>query len=128
MSDAMFEPFRRLSSEGRMEIDLQETDNSYVVKADVPGFAPEDIEVSLHENMLRISANRQREEERTEGRWLIRERSSGHLERSISLPEPVKSDQVEADFSDGVLTITMPKREDSKARTIPVRMSGQRSG
>lgn len=126
MNEAVGEPFRRrvLADDGGMEIDLRETDDSYVVKADVPGFSPDEIDVSLHQNMLRISASRKSEEERTEGRWLIRERRTGRMERSISLPETVHADQAEADFSDGVLTISIPKREDAKPRSIQVRSGG----
>jgi len=75
---------------------------------------------------LRIRAERreQREEKSEEQRWILREQRFGSFERMINLPTAVKADQANAEFADGILTITLPKAEHARERKIPVRASG----
>ncbi|MFB6070519.1 MAG: Hsp20/alpha crystallin family protein [Halanaeroarchaeum sp.] len=106
----------------RIDVDVEDRPDDYVVTADLPGFEKEDIDVELADETLRISAQRASEHEDEEpGRYVRRERSRESMSRSISLPEPVREDDVEGRFKNGVLTVTLPKRhtaEDSHSIDI----------
>ena len=113
-----------------LAVDVRETPDKFEVIASVPGVRLEDVQISVLGDTVRIQGERKEESERTEGeggRWLVRERRFGSFERTISLPTSVKADEATAEFKDGVLTITLPKTEEAKPRTIPVR-SGAPSG
>ena len=109
-----------------LALDVKETPEAFQVTAAVPGVAPDDVEITVLGDMLRIRGERREETEDqgAQGRWLIRERRFGAFERTVTLPTTVKSDAAEADFKDGVLTITLPKAEEAKPRSIPVRSGG----
>lgn len=111
-----------------MPIDLRETDDSYIVETVLPGAKPENVDISVLGDNLRISAEVRDEGERSGEKWLVRERRFGRFERSITLPTQVKADQATADFRDGILTITLPKSEAARPRSIPVRAGGEASG
>lgn len=101
-------------------IDIDETENSYVVNADLPGVRREDISIECHNNQLSISAERKYEsgqEERKQGR---RERFQGKYFRSFTLPTGVNADEIHASYEDGVLTVEIPKGEESKAKRIEI--------
>ena len=106
-----------------LALDVRETPEAFVVTASVPGVPAENVDITILGDMLRIRGERR--EEREEGgqneRWLLRERRFGSFERTVSLPTAVKADAATADFKDGVLTITLPKAEEAKPRSIPVR-------
>lgn len=110
-----------LSGTSVPSIDLAETDTTIEVRMDLPGIKGKDIDVQLNGNVLTITGRR--EEERDEkGRTFHRvERRIGSFSRSISLPCPVSESEVAAECQDGVLTITLPKTEESKARRIKVK-------
>ena len=115
-----------------LPVDVRETGDSFAITASVPGVRPENVEITVLGDTVRIRGEHREETERQEGqgeqgRWLIRERRSGAFERTISLPTQVKGDAAEAEFRDGILTITLPKADAAKPRTIPVRgaSSGQ---
>lgn len=122
---------------GSLAVDVKEKDDAYEIRASVPGVKPEDVDVSVLGETVRIRGhfeserrNDQNQEQETDGsggqgaqkgeRWLIRERRSGAFERVVTLPSAVKSDDATAEFQDGVLTITLPKAEEAKPRSIPV--------
>ena len=109
-----------------LALDVRETPEAFVVTASVPGVPPEDVDITVLGDTLRIRGERREEHEQggQNERWLIRERRFGAFERVVSLPTGVKSDAATADFKDGVLTITLPKAEEAKPRSIPVRGSG----
>jgi HSP20 family protein len=109
-----------------LPVDVRETADGFVITASIPGVRPENVEISILGDTLRISGEQKEEIERREGegeqgRWLIRERRSGAFQRTISLPSQVKADAAVADFRDGILTIALPKADAAKPRTIPVR-------
>ena len=106
-----------------LAVDVRETPDAFVVTASVPGVSPEEVDITVLGDVLRIRGERRddRQEEGENGRWLIRERRFGAFERTIALPTTVKGDAASADFKDGVLTITLPKAEEAKPRSIPVR-------
>jgi HSP20 family protein len=106
-----------------LAVDVRETPEAFVVTASVPGVSPDEVDITVLGDTLHIRGERreERSEEGEQGRWLIRERRVGSFERSIALPTTVKADAADADFKDGVLTITLPKAEEAKPRSIPVR-------
>ena len=106
-----------------LALDVKETPDSFVVTASVPGVPPSDIDITVLGETLRIRGSRKDEVEETgEGnRWLLRERRFGAFERTVSLPTVVDSEGANADFQDGVLTITLPKAEVARPRSIPVK-------
>ncbi|MGH2557925.1 MAG: Hsp20/alpha crystallin family protein [Thermomicrobiales bacterium] len=109
-----------------LAVDLRETPDAFALTASVPGVRPEDVEISILGETIRIAGRRQDETEERDaaGRWLVRERHVGAFERSVALPAAVKADQAVADFKDGVLAIILPKAEEAKPRTIMVRSGG----
>ena len=112
-----------------LALDVRETPDAFVVTASVPGVPAENVDITVLGDTLRIRGERR--EEREEGgqneRWLLRERRFGTFERTVSLPTTVKADAATADFKDGVLTVTLPKAEEARPRSIPVR-GGQAQG
>ncbi|MDQ3693471.1 MAG: Hsp20/alpha crystallin family protein [Chloroflexota bacterium] len=106
-----------------LAVDVHETADTFVVIASVPGVPAADVDITVLGDTLRIRGERRddREESGENGRWLIRERRFGAFERSVALPSAVKSGEANADFKDGVLTVTLPKAEEAKPRSIPVR-------
>jgi HSP20 family protein len=105
-----------------LALDVKETPDKFIITASVPGVPPADIDITVLGDTLRIRGQRKDETEETGegGRWLLRERRFGAFERTVSLPSVVKSEDASADFSDGVLTITLPKADVAKPRSIPV--------
>lgn len=102
-------------------LDLSETNNHIEVRMDVPGIKPEEIDVEVSGNLLRITGER-KEEQEEKGKTFHRiERRSGSFSRSVTLPCEVEENQVEASCNNGVLTITLPKCESMKAHKINVK-------
>ena len=109
-----------------LALDIHETPEAFVVTASVPGVRPEDVDITVLGDALRISGQ-QRDERQEHGqggsRWILRERRFGTFERLVRLPTAVKSNAAEAEFKNGVLTVTLPKAEEAKPRSIPIRVS-----
>ena len=101
-------------------VDIQETENELVVKADVPDMEMKDIDVRMENGTLTLRGERKFEAEKTEGGWHRVERSYGTFERAFTLPETVNPEGVKADYKNGVLTVTLPKKEVAKPRQIKV--------
>jgi HSP20 family protein len=104
-------------------VDVYEDKNDVYVKAELPGMKKEHIDVSLHDGVLSISGERKNEEKFEDAETYRSERFVGRFSRSITLPTPVKADQVKAHYQDGVLTITLPKAEEAKTKQIEVKVS-----
>ncbi|KYH27205.1 small heat shock protein HSP16.5 [Halalkalicoccus paucihalophilus] len=100
-----------MGGSNRMSIDLADRDEEFVVTADAPGFSKEEIDVRVTDRRLTIEANRDERSEESDEIYLRSERHSEALRRTIQLPEPVEEDGVSATYKNGVLTITLPKRE-----------------
>lgn len=115
------------AQEINMAMDMYETDNDVVVKLTVPGVKPEDIDVTIVGDSLTIKGKIEAEEETNERNYHLRERHSGRFTRSITLPAPVKVDATTAEFQNGILTLTAPKREEVKPKTIQVKASQAKS-
>ncbi len=99
-----------LTGGGSMSVDVEDQDESFVVTADLPGFSKENITVKVNDTRLSIAAESETESEEGDETYLRRERSRTSMRRSVSLPESVDEDGVEANYRHGVLTITLPKR------------------
>ncbi len=104
-------------------IDLYEDKDNLYVKAELPGMKREEIEVSLREGTLSISGERKSETKFDEAEVHRAERFFGRFQRSVTLPMPVATDKVKAQYKDGVLSITLPKTEEAKPKHIDVRVS-----
>lgn len=103
---------------GRLNVDVAEFEDAYEVTADLPGFDTEDIEVELIDDQLRIRADRETEtEEADPDRYVRQERRHQSVDRRVSLPEPVAESEVEATFTNGVLTVCLPKTAESEETT-----------
>lgn len=104
-------------------VDIRETDHALVVTADVPGVKFENMDVRLENGTLTLKGERKFEEDKTEGAWHRVERSYGTFERVFSVPETVNPEGVKAEYKNGVLTVTLPKKELAKPRQVKVQVS-----
>ena len=123
--DAFTRPFS-LTREGGSTwsspaIDMYQTDDEVVVKAALPGLKPEEVQINVTGDILTIKGEVKHEEEKKDKSWHIREQRWGSFERSLRLPTGVISDRAKADFDNGILTISLPKSEEVKPRTITVK-------
>ena len=108
-------------------LDVRETDNEYVIQAELPGVQPENVHLQVQNNTLQISGEvKHEQQEQGQGQWLRRERRHGRFQRTLTLPRPVESDRANAEFEHGILTVTLPKAQEARAKSIPIR-SGQGS-
>lgn len=108
-------------STGRLALDVYQTDNDVVVKANIPGISPEDIDISVSGDTLTIQGETREEVETDEAQYLLRERRYASFARSITLPSSVEADKASADFENGVLVLTLPKVEEVKPKRIAVK-------
>ncbi|MEQ8672494.1 MAG: Hsp20/alpha crystallin family protein [Aggregatilineales bacterium] len=108
-----------------LALDVHENENAYTVLTVLPGINPDTIDVRLHDNVLTISAEIAKPDVEENTRVLLSERVYGKFSRSINLPNEVDGDNVEAAYDNGVLTLTLPKVEESQPRQIPVRVNNQ---
>jgi HSP20 family protein len=104
----------------RPAMDAVRTDKGTVVRLDVPGFGPEDVQVSVQEGVLTLSGSRQAESESREGDWIRRERAAVNFERRLTLPEGVDVDAITATVSNGVLEVMVPHPAEQQPRQINV--------
>lgn len=111
-----------------MAIDLKETADNFIVESVLPGVAPEQVEITILNDTLRIKAESVDSSEEEGETWLIRERRHGRFERSITLPATVNADEASADFENGILKIVLPKSEAQRPRTIQVRSAHDAQG
>jgi HSP20 family protein len=103
-------------------VDFSETKDAYVIKAELPGLKKEDVRVTMNNNIVTIAGEKKIEEEKREGSFYRMERSFGSFERSVAIPGPIKADAVEARYADGLLTLSLPKTEEAKQKTIDVKV------
>jgi HSP20 family protein len=105
-------------------IDLLETEGEFVLRADLPGLAEQDVNIELEDNVLTLSGERKSEHEERKQGYYRAERSSGSFRRTLTLPEGVDADAVKATFDRGVLEITVPKPEQRKPRKVQITVAG----
>ncbi len=106
-------------------MDLVETADHFVLRADLPGVNEDDVKIELEDNVLTVSGERKAEhEEKGEGFYRI-ERSSGSFTRSLTLPEGVNAEAIKATFNNGVLEVRIAKPEERKPRRVAISVSGK---
>ncbi|MBN1224935.1 MAG: Hsp20/alpha crystallin family protein [Candidatus Aminicenantes bacterium] len=101
-------------------VDIYETENELVLSAELPGIEDKDIEIKLEDNTLTLKGERKFEKDTKEENYHRIERSYGSFMRSFTLPAYINQEKIEAEHQDGVLKITMPKRAESKSRSVKV--------
>lgn len=116
-------PLRREEQRKVPSVDVRETDNEYILEAELPGYGEEDVDVNVDNHVLHLSSKK--EEDRTEEKkdYIMRERRSYSFSRSFVLPENVNEDKIKGTFKNGVLTLTMPKREEKKPKKIDIKIA-----
>ena len=105
-------------------LDVSETEDGYQVEAAVPGLKPEDLEITVENNVLTIKGETHQENEDKKRNYHRVERRFGSFQRTIALPTRVKSDAIQASLSDGILRLEIPKAEEVKPRKINVSLGG----
>ncbi len=104
-------------------VDIYETDHDLVLKAELPGVDPKNLEVRVEDGTLYLKGERKQESEVKEEKYHRVERSYGAFTRTFTLPSTVSTEGIKADYKDGVLTLTMAKREEAKPKAIKINVS-----
>lgn len=103
-------------------IDVSETDDSYIIRAELPGMKKEDVKITVNNTLVTIRGEKRNEAEDKSRTYHRIERSYGSFERSFNLPGAVKSSSVEARFEDGLLTVALPKTEEAKEKVHDIKI------
>jgi HSP20 family protein len=101
-------------------VDIYETDDAFLLKADLPGFTKDDVTIEMQQNRLIIRGERKRETEAKEDQYHRLERAYGRFERAFWLPTTVDAEKIQATFKDGVLELRLPKSEAAKPKRIAI--------
>lgn len=112
---------RPMEMEWMPSVDVSETEDKVVVKAEVPGMEAKDIDISLSGDVLTIKGEKKAEKEESGENFHLVERSYGSFSRSLRLPVGVEADKIEASYKQGVLTVTCPKKEEVKTKAIEIK-------
>lgn len=104
-------------------VDIYETDHNLVMKAELPGIDPKDVEIRVEDGTLYIKGERKYENEVKEESFHRVERSYGSFARTFTLPRTINTEDIKADYKDGLLTLTMPKREEAKPKTVKINVA-----
>jgi len=102
-------------------VDTFEKDNAIEIRAELPGIKKEDVDIDVRDNVLTVSGERSHDEDVNEGDFYRRERFYGKFQRAITLPDNVDTDNIDAQYDEGVLKITVPKTEESQTKKIEVK-------
>ncbi len=127
----LFQPFSLLEEAEAMarsafgngmspSMDMYEEGNDLVVKAELPGIARKDLDISIEDDVLTIKAEKKAETERKEGEYYFQEREYGHFERGMTLPHRVDAEKITARLKNGVLVVRMPKTEVPETKKIDI--------
>jgi HSP20 family protein len=103
-------------------VDVAENTDGYVVKVELPGVNRNDVKIVVQDRQLTIRGEKKQEKDSREANYHRIERSYGAFQRTFTLPSGVKSDKIEAAYTDGILTVTLPKAEEARAKEIEVRV------
>ena len=115
-----FPPARAWQTEWMPDVDVSETDGHIKVKAELPGMEAKDIDVNVTGDLLTIKGQKKEEKEKEGEHYYRRERYSGAFQRSLRLPSPVRADDVDASFKNGVLNVTLAKTEKTTSKKITI--------
>lgn len=122
--DRLFErPSTRTTPEWNVALDVAETEDTYFVTATIPGVNVEDIEITLEDDVLLLKGEIKRDEEVEEAKYHLRERRFGNFSRSIRFPMAVNGDAIEATYTNGILSLNIPKAEAVKPKRITINAS-----
>ncbi|MCD6361095.1 MAG: Hsp20/alpha crystallin family protein [Armatimonadetes bacterium] len=102
-------------------VDMYQTDTEVVVKASLPGMKSEDVDITVTGDVITLKGEHREEQEVKEENYFRREMRSGSFTRTLPIPVPVNVDKAEAEFENGVLTVHLPKTEESKAKSVKVK-------
>ena len=116
-------PTRAASTSARSPVDISEADGALKVRASLPGSSAEDIDVQVHEGVLSSNAKHVEDTERTDDHYYRRERHLGSVSQCIALPGVVRDAEVDVEFADGVLSLTIPLPEQAQPKQIEIRGS-----
>jgi HSP20 family protein len=114
-------PRLTMDGSGEFPIDIYQDKKNLVVKAALPGVKPEELDITIADDILTIRGEHKEEQETEEDDYIHRERYYGAFSRSVAIPTKVKSDKAEASFEEGVLTLTLPKAGEIKPRQVKVK-------
>jgi HSP20 family protein len=103
--------------------EVKETNESFVLKADLPGVSEDNLDIAVHNNVLTVSGSRSAEERKEGETYALYERQFGSFSRSFSLPDMADGERVEANLANGVLTLTIAKKAEAKPRKISLKKS-----
>ena len=101
-------------------LDVSETENEIIVKAELPGMDPKDVQVDFEGDVLTIKGEKKQEKEEKEENYHLVERSYGTFSRSFRIPKPIQEDKIKANYKNGVLKIVLPKAEEAKKKPIQI--------
>lgn len=105
-------------------VDVEENGDSYVIKAELPGYKEDDVKITVDKHVLHISGEiDEKEKDGKDRKYLVRERRHESFERSFSLPEGLDESKIEASFNNGLLTITLPKSPEEQPKRIEVKIT-----
>ncbi len=117
---ALFQPVSRPSAGFSPRMDVAESDGAYRLAVELPGVKKEQIQISVHENSVTISAELAADAEHESTTWLLRERGFGKFSRTLTLPEAVDDEASEARYVDGVLYLTLKRKSITQAKRITI--------
>lgn len=120
--ESLFRPWGVAYDFGNLAVDVYDNKDTVVIKASVPGMKSEDIDISISGDTVTISGEVKQEEKLEKENYYRRERRYGSFSRAVALPVAVQADKAEAVFENGVLTLTLPKAEEAKPKTIKVKI------
>ncbi len=108
-----------------LPVDVRQTDTEFIVEASIPGFKPEDVEITVDNGVLTIEGEMQEEKEEKKGEYVRRERRRGSFSRTLQLPSEVREEDVRATFENGILTVELPRQEKAHPKRVPVTVNGK---
>ena len=117
--------FETGTSEFAPRMDMKETEDAYLVKLTMPGIDKDAIDISISDGILTVKGETKEDEEKEgeNGTYLVREHKHYAYYRSVRLPSGVQADKAEAEYKNGILNLTLPKAEEVKPKSIPVKIS-----
>jgi HSP20 family protein len=122
--NTLFAPAEERTQRWSPAMDLVEAEDHYLLRADLPGMAEEDVAIEIQDNVLTVSGERRDEQEQRRQGWHRVERTFGRFSRSLTLREGIDPEAVKAEFDKGVLSITVPKPEQRKPRRVQISVGG----
>ncbi|MCK9519074.1 MAG: Hsp20/alpha crystallin family protein [Dehalococcoidia bacterium] len=126
-----FPMFREAADElggATLGLDVYETGNEYIVKAQLPGVDPKDVDITVDDDILTIKGEFEQKDDVTEGQFVRRELRYGSFQRSLRLPPSVEAEKANAQFEHGMLKLTLPKKPEARARSLKITPQGVLEG